>query len=59
MIPIIEFNDYNYNNTGQKTTFYRKAHQTPTGYTYNVMSQEIHQLTPQMTIVDHKYIGLD
>ena len=59
MIPVIEFIDYNYNNTGQKTIFYRNAHKTATGYTYNIMSQEIYQLTPQMAIIDQKHIGLD
>lgn len=59
MIPVIEFIDHNYNNTGQKTIFYRKAQKTPTGYTYDIMSQEIYQRTPQMTIIGHKYIGLD
>lgn len=59
MTPVIEFIDYNYNNTGQKAIFYRKAQKTATDYTYDIMSQEIYQLTPQMTIIDHRHIGLD
>lgn len=59
MQAVIEITDYDYNNTGQSMVYYKKAKKTDTGYTYDPMENEIHQLTKNMTIVDYKDTGLD
>lgn len=59
MQAVIEITDYNYNNTGQSIVYYKKAKKIGTSYTYDPIENEIHQLTKNMTIVDHKDTGLD
>jgi hypothetical protein len=59
MQTVIQITDYNYNNTGQSMVYYKKAKKTNTGYIYDPMENEIHQLTKNMAIVDYKDTGLD
>lgn len=59
MQAVIEITDYNYNNTGQSMVYYKKAKKTDTRYTYDPMENEIHQLTNNMIIVNHKNTGFN
>lgn len=59
MQAIIKITDYDYNNTGQSMVYYKKAKKTDIGYAYDLMEDEIYQLTNDMVIVDHKNTGFN